>query len=294
MSGHDQAAGVGGAEPLHDPADPLPAEAEQLWEVNSGWWQRSFTEGADPEYTEQIIPLLADHLGQVAPRRVLDIGCGEGQLSRVAAGVPGVEQVVGVDPTEAQLNWPEGGLRAWPATGTLAGQAPAPAAGPRLRPGGRRGAAFPDATFDAAFACLVFEHIEGTVGGPGRGGPGAAPGRHLPAVLEPPPAPGPGQRMGGRPHPGGAVLAHRSLPGRAPRRRGGGQKRLDPLCPPAPFGLRQRPGRRRALPDGDGGAGPPGRLLGEGRRVPGGGRLPPALGTAGREVGARRRPTPAR
>ena len=28
-----------------------------LWEDHADWWQRQFTEGADPEYTEQILPL---------------------------------------------------------------------------------------------------------------------------------------------------------------------------------------------------------------------------------------------
>lgn len=27
-----------------------------LWEAHADWWQREFTDGADPEYTEQIIP----------------------------------------------------------------------------------------------------------------------------------------------------------------------------------------------------------------------------------------------
>ncbi len=84
------------------------------------------------------------------PATVLDIGCGEGQLSRVAAGLPGVRRVVGIDPTRAQL---ETALRRQPGgAGTEVQYA--------------RGAAtalpFPPASFDAAFACLVFEHIEGT------------------------------------------------------------------------------------------------------------------------------------
>ncbi len=143
----------------HDTATPLPPEAEELWEINSGWWQRSFTEGADPEYTEQIIPLLRHHLEQAAPRRVLDIGCGEGQLARVAAGVPGVEQVVGLDPTEAQLR---AALERQPSPSPSS-----PREGRAGPVGYVRAAAgalpFPGSSFDAAFACLVFEHIEGTV-----------------------------------------------------------------------------------------------------------------------------------
>jgi SAM-dependent methyltransferase len=164
----------------------LPPEAEELWEVNSGWWQRKFTEGADPEYTEQIIPLLREHLEQVAPQCILDIGCGEGQLSRVAAGLSGVRQVVGVDPTGAQLRaaldrQPPPGPPPGPAAGPAVDHSrDAPGNGPGRAGTGRAGTGragrvsyaraaagalpFPDASFDAAFACLVFEHIEGTAG----------------------------------------------------------------------------------------------------------------------------------
>ncbi len=53
---------------------------EPLWEQHAGWWQREFTDGADPEYEEQILPLVEQHLAGV--RRVLDVGCGEGQVAR--------------------------------------------------------------------------------------------------------------------------------------------------------------------------------------------------------------------
>ncbi|MGO9660679.1 MAG: class I SAM-dependent methyltransferase [Acidimicrobiales bacterium] len=153
----------------HDSATPLPSEAEELWEVNSGWWQTKFTEGADPEYTEQIIPLLRDHLEQVAPRDVLDIGCGEGQLSRLAAGLPGVRRVVGVDPTAAQLRaaldrQPPAGANRTKASRTSASRTGVSRTGVSYARAAAGALPFPDATFDAAFACLVFEHIEGTAG----------------------------------------------------------------------------------------------------------------------------------
>ena len=31
----------------------------ELWEIHARWWQDGFTDGADPEYTEQILPLAA-------------------------------------------------------------------------------------------------------------------------------------------------------------------------------------------------------------------------------------------
>jgi SAM-dependent methyltransferase len=155
----------------HDPTTPLPLEAQQLWEDNAAWWQQSFTEGADPEYREQIVPLLRELLSEAEPATVLDIGCGEGQLSRVAAGLPSVRHVVGVDPTPSQLGE---ALRRQMASGEVVpGDQPAPGDGRvRSAPGladvhyARATATalpFPDKSFDAAFACLVFEHIEGTV-----------------------------------------------------------------------------------------------------------------------------------
>ena len=145
---------------LHDPSYRLPQEAGDLWETNARWWQETFTEGADPEYEEQIIPLLCDCLSASLAAggggRVLDVGCGEGQLSRAAARLECVSEVIGLDPTWSQLKVAASRL------------SPLGAGGPRRAPAGRvgivRAAAgalpFPDSYFEAAFACLVFEHIE--------------------------------------------------------------------------------------------------------------------------------------
>ena len=111
----------------------------ELWEQHAGWWQDGFTEGADAEYVEQILPLAAECLA--GARRVLDVGCGEGQVARLASA-DGAHAVVGVDPTRAQL-----------AAARQRGGGPAYA---------RSGAAalpFLDRAFDAVVACLVFEHI---------------------------------------------------------------------------------------------------------------------------------------
>jgi SAM-dependent methyltransferase len=111
-----------------------------LWEQHARWWQESFTNG-DPEYTEQILPLVAGELA--GARRVLDIGCGEGQVARVAAAVPGVELVVGIDPTAAQI-----------AEAARRGGGVVPARS------GASGLPLSANSFDAAVACLVFEHID--------------------------------------------------------------------------------------------------------------------------------------
>lgn len=113
---------------------------EHPWEENARWWQEGFTAGADPEYEEQIIPLAVECLA--GARRVIDIGCGEGQVARAARTIDGIERVVGIDPTRAQLHvaHQRGG-------GVEYAKADAAAL------------PFADASFDAAVACLVFEHI---------------------------------------------------------------------------------------------------------------------------------------
>jgi SAM-dependent methyltransferase len=119
--------------------DHTSAETD-AWEANAQWWQQGFTDGADPEYEEQMLPMAAADLA--GARRVLDIGCGEGQIARLATN-GGATTVVGVDPTWAQV-----------AEGRKRGGGPhyARAEAARLP--------FADASFDAVVACLVFEHIE--------------------------------------------------------------------------------------------------------------------------------------
>jgi SAM-dependent methyltransferase len=114
--------------------------AEDLWEASAGWWQASFTEGADAEYDEQILPLAAEHLAGAAA--VLDVGTGEGQVARRAVA-GGAHRVVGVDPTVAQLD-----------------AARVRGGGPAYARAVATSLPFPDACFDAVVACLVFEHIE--------------------------------------------------------------------------------------------------------------------------------------
>ena len=109
---------------------------EELWESHAGWWQEGFTGGADPEYEEQIIPLARQHL--TGARRVLDIGCGEGQIARVISGA----HVVGVDATWAQLE-----------------VARARGGGPAYARGMADALPIATASFDTVVACLVFEHI---------------------------------------------------------------------------------------------------------------------------------------
>lgn len=110
-----------------------------LWDAHAGWWQEHFTDGADAEYTEQILPLAATHLGGADD--VLDVGTGEGQLARVAAA-GGAHRAVGIDPVWAQLE-----------VGKARG------GGPMYARGEAAMLPFPTGAFDAVVACLVFEHI---------------------------------------------------------------------------------------------------------------------------------------
>ena len=70
-------------------------DVDGLWESHADWWDRGFTQGVDPEYEEQILPLASQLLDGFD--RVLDIGTGEGQVARRVAGDVGT--VVGFDPT---------------------------------------------------------------------------------------------------------------------------------------------------------------------------------------------------
>ncbi len=115
------------------------AMKQSEWDAHARWWQEKFTDGADPEYTEQIIPIVTQHL--VGRERVLDIGTGEGQIARALAQT-GAE-VVGVDPTMEQIRTAherDGG-----AVYALAGS-------DRLPVG--------EGSFDGAVVCLVYEHID--------------------------------------------------------------------------------------------------------------------------------------
>ncbi|MEI8000759.1 MAG: class I SAM-dependent methyltransferase [Actinomycetes bacterium] len=114
-------------------------EIQEEWETHAGWWQQYFTDGADPEYVEQILPLATEHLAGAG--RILDLGCGEGQLARHAMG-PGVT-VVGLDASAAQV-----------------AVARERAGGPVYARGSALALPFAPATFDAVAACLVMEHVE--------------------------------------------------------------------------------------------------------------------------------------
>ena len=110
-----------------------------LWDEHAQWWIDGFTNGADPEYVEQIIPLAVEELA--GREKVLDLGCGDGQIARALAAQG--SDVLGVDPTQLHIDVAieRGG-------------------GPTYLLGGATQIPAPDNSFDAVVACLVFEHID--------------------------------------------------------------------------------------------------------------------------------------
>lgn len=139
--------------PPSAPEDAIGARrsAPDPWDAHAAWWQDEFTEGADPEYVEQILPLIASRLP--ARGRFLDVGCGEGQVTRLA--VEHGLTAVGLDPAGAQVDEAE---RRRLAVGAEDADGP----------GGQRAAyargsvvdlPVADASVDMVVASLVFEHV---------------------------------------------------------------------------------------------------------------------------------------
>lgn len=120
-----------------DVGDPQ-AEWDE-WEEHAEWWAANYSQGADVEYEDQILPLLAGELA--GSDRVLDIGCGEGQVARLASNLGA--RVVGLD-----ASW------------NMVATARRRAGGPGF--GRATATALPVAprTFDAAVLCLVLEHVD--------------------------------------------------------------------------------------------------------------------------------------
>ena len=133
-------------EPGRDAAvDPgragLPPFADS-WDEHAAWWKATFTGGADREYEIEIIPLVVRELATC--RVAVDIGCGEGQVARALAAATGC-RVVGVDPSGEQI----ANARAAEDPGLAISYVRAEGEHLPLASG----------SVDAAFCCLVIEHV---------------------------------------------------------------------------------------------------------------------------------------
>ncbi len=117
----------------------------EIWDAHAAWWKATFTDGADPEYEIEILPLVAELIGTA--ERVLDLGCGEGQVARHLAAGGRTGRVVGIDPSAAQL------ANARDAASTTPHS-------PAFVRGRAEHLPFGAASFDAAICCLVIEHTE--------------------------------------------------------------------------------------------------------------------------------------
>lgn len=107
------------------------------WEQHASWWQAGYADGTDPEYAEQILPLVETWVPSGGV--VVDLGCGEGQLARSVAARG--SRVVGVDASWAQI--------AEAARRGSVGPLHADVTALPIR----------SASVDAAIVCLVWEHV---------------------------------------------------------------------------------------------------------------------------------------
>jgi SAM-dependent methyltransferase len=114
------------------------ATAAAVWDEHSTWWRSSVASGADPEYRDQILPLVTAAVGDAA-EVVLDAGCGEGQAARLLAATGAC--VHGCDVSALQIG-----------AAHAAGDCLCTRASVDALP-------YADAAFDAIVCVLVLEHV---------------------------------------------------------------------------------------------------------------------------------------
>lgn len=113
---------------------------EEVWETHAEWWRDTFASGDDPEYVEQILPLVQSHIGGAT--NALDVGTGEGQIARLLKN-NGVAGVTAIDGSTAMLD--EARTRGGDIEFIHCDVTSLP---------------FEDETFDLVTTVLVLEHVE--------------------------------------------------------------------------------------------------------------------------------------
>ena len=114
-------------------------QTTDAWDEHAHWWQAEFTDGVDPEYTDQIIPLVCSWMPTAGV--IVDVGAGEGQVSREVLSAE--RSVVCVDPAWQQAR-----------TGMQRGM------GEHWLVGSVLDLPLARETAHAVVVCLVLEHVE--------------------------------------------------------------------------------------------------------------------------------------
>ncbi len=161
-------------------ADAQPTDVEWEWERHARWWQTNFTQGSDPEYSELIIPMILDHIRSAGTpggvdeptptrnRRMLDVGAGEGQVSRAVADLGNW------DVDACDFSW------------TQLSEARRRGGDPSYLAGSVTDLPVRSGSVDAVVACLVLEHVGDLAGALGEVARVLRPGAHLVVVLNHP------------------------------------------------------------------------------------------------------------
>ncbi|HVB00648.1 MAG TPA: class I SAM-dependent methyltransferase [Acidimicrobiales bacterium] len=116
--------------------------ASAIWDRHASWWRETFSDGADIEYAEEIVPLVIEVFAE--RRRVLDLGCGEGQIARALHAANGAIEVIGLDSSCEQLL----NARSYSSPEIAFVQ------------GAAEQVPFADRSFDGVVCCLAIEHCE--------------------------------------------------------------------------------------------------------------------------------------
>ncbi len=116
--------------------------ASAIWDQHASWWRDTFSDGADIEYSEEIIPLVTEVFAD--RHRVLDLGCGEGQIARALHQTSSTMEIIGLDPSIVQL----------------ANARSRSSESIRFVQGAAERIPFSDGAFDGVICCLAIEHCE--------------------------------------------------------------------------------------------------------------------------------------